>query len=162
MTQEDIKECNKSIAKYMGYLYFESDVSTEDSDGRGHYHNIDVYSKKPIQIDIDSYGCKNFAYLPNPDYKNINGPKWNPDIIKLSWDILNDYTSELNYHKSWDDLMPVVKNIYTNVEQKYDKRGNWNPQYGYPPKIYTMRLNSDILEVWLEVVKYIMKNGTEL
>jgi len=110
----DTKEGNKLIAEFMGYKYFEPDVLIDFSDCGGIYDAIDVYSKVPIQVNDYGDGGKYFKRLPNPDYKNENSPKWNPDIEELDWDTLNhrEYIYDLKYHYYWDELMPVIKKCW--------------------------------------------------
>jgi hypothetical protein len=110
---ENIIVNNALIAKYMGYIYFESGVLIDNSDCGGIFDVIDVYSKTPIQVDAFDGGQKYFSDVPNPDYKNENNPHWNNELETLAWSTLNsaNYIHDLKYHSSWDWLMPVVEKI---------------------------------------------------
>ncbi len=113
MLEKEILENNRLIAEFLGYVYFEPKVAVDYSDCGGIYHDIDVYSKIPIQVKDYGEGQKYFVSLPNPDFGNGNNPKWNPDIETLDWDSLNSehYITDLEYHSSFNELMPVLNKI---------------------------------------------------
>jgi hypothetical protein len=114
-----IEEGNKLIAEFMGYKYFEANV--HDTNG-GRMDN--VYSKVPIEIE-EYDECKFFKELPNPDYKKDKPEKWNPDFGLLSWQTLNHdqfLYGVLQYHTSWDWLMPVVEKIENSKHSNYGEK----------------------------------------
>jgi len=114
MTGKQILEGNKLIAEFMGYIYFEPDVLVDNSDCGGIYDLTDIYSKVPIEVnDYPEEKQKYFKDLPNPDFGNEDSKRWRSDWEKLSWATLNydKYITDLQYHSSWDWLMPVVEKI---------------------------------------------------
>lgn len=87
MTPEEIKDGNKLIAEFLGYKYYHPGIDIEWDCG---YERKEVFSKVPIETneypDSDQYYFKD----------NFN------------WE---NYITDLEYHKNWNSLMPVVFKI---------------------------------------------------
>lgn len=68
----------------------------------------------------------------------------------------------LDYHKSWDRLMPVFNKCHSQIVEKLgnNKRGMWTPENGYVSNLHNMKLNTPIEHVYEEIIIYIKKyNG---
>lgn len=151
--ENQIEKNNRLIAEFMGYIYFEPDVDIDSSDIGGMYEKKNVYSKVPIEV--NDYGDqKYFKSFPNPDYKNENNPKWNPDIEKLDWDTLNSgqYLTELKYHESWDELMPVIKKAFESLVGNTE---DWT--FLIEKRIKDSLLSFDIEQTWMYVAEFAKK-----
>lgn len=119
----DIQKINdgiKTIAEYMGYVYFERNVLLDNSEIGGIYEKVDIYSKVPIETyapedELEKY----FKLIPNPDYLNYENPKWNPEIKHLCWGTVNcgQYLINPKYNESWDLLMPVFKKLMKDLKE---------------------------------------------
>jgi hypothetical protein len=161
MTKEEIKKGNKTIAEFMGYVYFERGVRMDVGDCYKDWQDVDVYSRVPIEVDdYPEDKQKYFKDLPNPDFGNEESKRWASNIEKLSWGTLNwdNYKTKLTYDCDWNELMPVVQKCCADIKAMgFDKRGSWNPTHGYVSEIYIMRLDNPIEKVWLEVVKHIKR-----
>ena len=98
-------ETNKLIAEFMGWKFIKgSKVGIDGYPFGGHdgFELSDVWVLNPTE-----------KYLNNPchyHYEYMDG-KYNDDIEQS--DLFEDYTYEngLEYHSSWDWLMPVVEKI---------------------------------------------------
>ena len=112
--KKEIHKNNKIIAEFMGYKYFEPNVSIDYSDCGGIYELYEVYSKIPIEVERYENGTY-FKDIPNPDYKKTNPAYFRNDLEKLDWSSI--YSSEiligeLKYHNEWNWLIPVCKKWY--------------------------------------------------
>lgn len=118
MDEASIKDENKLIAEFMGYIYYHPGVDIEEEYG---YNRKEVFSKVPILIEEfpeeDQYYFKD---LPNPDYKNTNTIQWRDDFETLGWNTLNygEYITDLKYDTSWDWLITVVEKI-ESIKDEY-------------------------------------------
>lgn len=124
MTEEQIKIGNKTIAEFMGFIYFEPNVLIDNSDCGGIYDPTDVYSKVPIEVnDYPEDEQKYFKDLPNPDFGNKDSKRWRSDLKKLSWATLNwnNYMTDLKFHESWDWLIPALNKAYGIIDDFYEK-----------------------------------------
>ena len=105
ITVFDPIESNKLIAEFMGWKFIKgSKVGIDGYPFGGHdgFELSDVWVLNPTE-----------KYLNNPchyHYEYMDG-KYNDDIEQS--DLFEDYTYEngLEYHSSWDWLMPVVEKI---------------------------------------------------
>ncbi len=105
---------NKSIAKFMGYLYYHNGIDVEGD--WGSYTRRKVFSKVPIlSYDNEKSDQYEFAEVPNPDYNKPKGErcKWNRDYETISWSTVNydQYEYDLKYYESWGLLMGVIEKI---------------------------------------------------
>lgn len=112
-----LKENNRLIAEFMGYIYYHKgiDMDNEDAYCGGLYNRKEIFSKVPIiskdYPDDDQYY---FAELPNPDYMSLDpNPTWNTSYETLPWSTINarQYITDLDYHQSWRTLMEVLDKI---------------------------------------------------
>lgn len=153
MEWEKIKEGNKLIAEFMGYIYT-YEAHEDFSDIGGLYSDVIYYSKEPLEFEFihdDGRG---------EGVKNIYEAGKFKDMITtvVGGYGMMDYDNSLKYHESWDWLMPVVHKCCDNLRLLgFDKRGTWDPKLGYVSEIYVMRLDNPIDKVWLEVVKHIKR-----
>lgn len=124
ITEQQIKDGNKLIAEFMGYIYYHKGVDIDYSDIGGLYERFEVFSKVPILV--DEYPEENqyyFSRIPNPDFGNKNNPNWNPNLEKLEWNSVNyrDYKTDLKYYENWNQLMPAYIKITTLMEDDWNK-----------------------------------------
>lgn len=118
MIEKEIKEGNKLIAEYMGYVYYHKGVDIDDSDIGGLYTRYEIFSKTPILVDEYEQGDQYyFSQVPNPDFDKETPERWCNDIRTLNWSSLNHYMTDPEYHSSWDWIMPVCKKI---LDSEYD------------------------------------------
>lgn len=175
LTEQQIKDGNRLIAEFMGYIYYHKGVDIDFSECGGIYDRFEIFSKVPILVDEypneDQYY---FSEIPNPDFGNKNNPKWNSDLEKLGWESLNFWNYKtrngINYHESFDTIEEVIEKI---KELKYpimiyqSHIQNTVEIYDLDSKHYIVRESSTILKpieiIWLAVVKFIKiqnkKNG---
>ncbi len=116
----DVNEGNKLIAEFCGYKYF-AEVICDDEDAMFGYTKRKVYSKVPIVLIGDDVDGFYFGEVPNPDYMSESeGIIWNTDLETLSWSTLHarEYVTDVEYHSSWDWLMPVVEKIVYEIVGK--------------------------------------------
>lgn len=165
ITKEQFKEGNRKITEFMGYIYYHKGVDIDTSDCGGIYDRYEIFSKVPILVDEypneDQYY---FSELPNPDFRNNDNPKWNPDYDKLSWATLNyhSYKTSLEYHTDLNSLNQVVDKI---KEMKYpistyqSHVQNSVHIYDLNSEHYLVRESSTILKpielLWLAIVNFI-------
>lgn len=167
LTEQQIKDGNKLIAEFMGYIYYEPRVLIDDSDIGGLYESKEVFSKTPIEIDTwEDSDQIYFSQVPNPDFLNKDNPKWNPDYKTLGWECVNFFNYKtregINYHESFDTIQSVIEKI---KEMKYpimiyqSHIQNTCEIYDLKGEHYIVRESSTILTpielVWLTVVNFI-------
>ena len=167
LTEEQIKNGNKLIAEFMGYIYYEPRVLIDDSDIGGLYESKEVFSKTPIEIDTwEDSDQIYFSQVPNPDFGNKDNPKWNPDYKTLGWECVNFFNYKtregINYHESFDTIQSVIEKI---KEMKYpimiyqSHIQNTCEIYDLKGKHYIVRESSTILKpielVWYALVNFI-------
>jgi hypothetical protein len=126
MTEKEIFEGNKLIAEFMGYIYYEPNVTIEYEYSEEIW---DVYSKTPILVEGDEHG-KYFCKVPNPDYGNKDSKRWSDTIEKLCWSCINEHRIDLQYHASWDWLMKVIDKIEDIGENEVDSNKNYHFNIG--------------------------------
>lgn len=167
LTEQQIKEGNRLIAEFMGYIYYEPKVLIDNSDIGGLYESFEVFSKTPIKIDTwDDSDQIYFSKVPNPDYKNDNNPHWNSDIEFLDWDCINEFKTELVYHKDFNALNEVAEKI---KEMKYpimlyqSHIQNTVEISSMADNYYIVRESSTIFKpievLWLAIVNFIKINN---
>ncbi len=115
MTKEEIKINNRTIAEYMGYIYYHKGIDVNDDYCGGMYTRTEIFSKVPIlSKDYEENDQYYFADVPNPDFGKLTGErKWRDDIETLGWDTINStkYITDLDYDWNWNSLMPVIDKI---------------------------------------------------
>jgi len=117
---------NEIIAEFLGYKY-KYGAYEDFSDIGGVYSDIIYYSKEPLYFD--------FIHDDGRGEEIFKRPK-DSIIIELGFYSEHGYLSELNYHKSWDQLMKAA------VKLGMDK------------------INTDIEIAYNEILNKINKNGT--
>lgn len=117
LTEQQVKEGNRLIAEFMGYIYYHKGVDIDFSECGGIYDRCEIFSKVPILVneypENDEY---TFKEVPNPDFGKEKPDRWNPSIEFLDWGNLNEYKTELKYHNDWNKLMPVYIKIVELIE----------------------------------------------
>lgn len=167
LTEQQIKDGNRLIVEFMGYIYYHKGVDIDFSECGGIYDRCEIFSKVPILVneyhENDEY---TFKEVPNPDFKNKKNPKWNPDYETLSWATVNygEYKTHpaINYNEDYNRLNKVIEKI---KEMKYpimiyqSHIQNTCEIYDLKGEHYIVRESSTILTpielVWLTVVNFI-------
>lgn len=143
-------EDNKSIAKFMGYIYYEPLVLIDYSNCGGVYTEHEIFSKVPIEV-IRYEKQVYFNDVENPDYNKAGGT-WRSDYRLISWDSLNreNFIMELKYDISWDAIIEVCRKCKDIVLIE-----NLTCLDFYFKEINNCLLEYDLEKVYNSVIKFI-------
>jgi hypothetical protein len=128
MTNEEIIQGNELIAGFMGWIKTEKDL---------------VFNSLINGVSSNTV----FKGWIRKEVKYIKGvPIF---VVKANKSTDIEYLRKLNYHSSWDSLMPVVEYCFNRYESVEDNRSNH--QFILNDALLTL----NILEVWKAVVNFI-------